>query len=128
MIIKRGPNIPEGLVEAMVAEVGKGTNRQTSHGATPTMDTQFEKEDGSKVVQSILVFPGSKLLEQLIAATLQTDDDEIDANDFVGKRCVIDVKHNTVDGTTYANVVGIYPVEMLDEIENQAKEKLLLSK
>lgn len=123
MIISLSPTVPEGLVKSTIVEVREGKTRQTAYGSTATMLTGFELDNGEKVYQSILIFNGSKLLNQLITSTLETAIQEIDVNNFIGKRCVIEIKHNIVNGTTYANVVGIHTIDKIEEIEKNTEEK-----
>lgn len=98
----------EGLARGTVYDLKKGKDVQTKAGKTPTALVTFELENGRRIIQSILLYTSQySLLTKLIKATLGETEGIIEASNMIGKRCVVEIKHNFTGTSLYANVVDI---------------------
>ncbi|MFD2370571.1 hypothetical protein ACFSO0_11565 [Brevibacillus sp. GCM10020057] len=113
----------EGFYAAKILSWREGKARNTMFGLTPTANVFFELNNGMKVAQSMLIFPGpTSLIEKLVNVTLGEADEEVDLNDLIGQECGVEIRHNHVGGTTYANVVDVFPISELELEEEVAEE------
>ncbi len=114
----------EGYYSSKVVGWKEGKPRNTMFGSTPSANVFFELADGMKVAQSMLLFPGpTSLMEKLVNVTLGEADEEVDLNDLIGKACGIEIRHNHANGTTYANVVDVFPISELELDEEEEAEE-----
>jgi hypothetical protein len=109
---------PEGWHYARIASVREGKQAMTSFGPSDTAVFTFVTDNYAAVTQSLLMAPGVNfLLERLIDSALETDADEVDLYDLVGKRCGIKVEYREWKGKVYANVVDVCAVDELQEVD-----------
>jgi hypothetical protein len=113
----------EGYYRATVVGWKEGKPRNTMLGVVPTAVLSFELSNGMRVAQSMLVVAGPNyLIDKTFSATVGPDVDEVDFDDLIGKVCGVEIKHNTVNGTTYANVVDVFPESELASEEDVGDE------
>lgn len=113
----------EGYYYATVVAWKEGKPKNTTFGLVPTALFTFELRDGRRVMQSILNLAGPNyLMEKLVYATLGEVED-VDLDDLIGKACGIEIRHNHANGTTYANVVDVFPISELELDEEEEAEE-----
>jgi hypothetical protein len=117
---------PEGWHYARIASVREGKQAKTQMGPSNTVLITFviEGDVPALVTQSFLTAPWANYrLERLIdaieldASGGVADDDEIDLNDLVYKRCGIKVEYREWKGKVYANVVDVCAIDELQEVD-----------
>ena len=59
------------------------------------------------------------LLEKMITFTLGLDDEEINLEDLIGKRCGINVEHRLSQDRVFANVVDVCSIDELIDDESE---------
>ena len=54
--------------------------------------------------------------------TLGDGENEVEFDDLIDQVCGVEIKHNIVDGKTYANVVDVFPESELGPEEEVAED------
>jgi hypothetical protein len=108
----------EGFYQAKIIHWKDGKPRNTVMGLTPSVIITFDLGNGVKVMQSMLDFVGpTSLLDKLFEVTVSDEEEEIAFDDLLGKVCGVEIQHNHVGETRYANVVDVFHVSELEDEE-----------
>lgn len=118
------PQIPsQGWHRATIKSIKEGKPANSIIGLSETALTTFVTENCSLVTQSFLMAPPMNfLLEKMITVTLGLDDEEINLEDLIGKRCGIKVEHRFSQDRVFANVVDVCSIDEL--IDDESKRGL----
>jgi hypothetical protein len=110
----------EGNYLATIIGWKKGKQANTVMGLTDRVLITFELETGERVIQSMLVFTGpTSIVEKLFDSTIEEAEEEVHFDDLINKEVGVEVRHNHVQGKTYANIVDVFPLSELEGVENQ---------
>lgn len=109
--------VEEGEYEAIVEDVKDCGIRETKYGGIQAIRVKFKILNGRELCDNFLLIdyeenPTYQLVELLIG-----DTEEFYIEDLVKKKIGIEVKHNTTEKGTFANVVRVFDVDDIDEFE-----------
>ncbi len=106
--------IPEGIYNALISEVSKGENQ---------VQGKYDKKDYEVVIVKFTLDTGRVVynryilnwkintpIDRLLKAALGENVDDIDFDDLLEKKVIVEIKYNEKDGIKYANVSNVYPV------------------
>lgn len=119
MMFKRSNNVQlpvEGFHLATVLRYKEGKLVETRSGDSPTVWITFETDDDQIVSHSFFMNEGlNRLMNELITATIDTNEEEVHLDDVIGKRCGIKIKHRgSTNGQLYANIVEVIAESQLE--------------